>query len=166
MNPILRRLLYLALLFFMILTVIYPYNWFCKMSAKCDEIVYSNWIPTTEGNRQITALMEVHNKSTDIDFEVDEPKMLNTVSGRKNQVFYRIQNISNHKVKFRPQFLVEPKEFAKFVSRDGCLCFKEYTIKQGEELILPVSFKFKSKINDEAVGENLIVRLIYKAENN
>lgn len=165
MNPILRSLVYLALIFFTIFVAIKPYNWICHLSKKCNEIVFDNLIPGVEGNQEITAIMEVIDQRDDIEFEVDEPKMLHTVSGRKNIVTYHIQNISKDTVKIRPKFSVEPKEAEKYISRQECLCFREYKLKKGEAILVPTSFKFKSKL-DQEIAEKKIgskIRIIYTA---
>ena len=164
MHPILRRLVYLSLIFFLILAVIPPYNWICKMSGKCSGIVFENFLPSTEGNKEITAFMEVMNYRQDIEFEVVDPKMLHTVSGRKNSVIYHVKNLAGHAVKFRPEFSVEPKEMAKYISRDECLCFREYSMKKGEEIELPATFTFKSKIDKDFAGKDITVRMIYTAK--
>ena len=165
MSPVLRALLYLALTFFAIFLAIKPYNWFCQISEKCHELVLANLIPEAEGNHQIKVLMEARDEREDIDFEVVEPKMFNTVSGRKNETTYRIKNITKHSVKFRPEFSVEPKEFTKYINRQECLCFREYKIEEGEQIIVPASFYIKGKINaEDANKENLTIRIIYTAK--
>ncbi len=164
MHPILRQLVYLALIFFLILSAIPPYNWICKISEKCNGFTLENFLPSTQGNKPITAFMEVVNNRQDIEFEVIEPKMLNTVSGKKNSVIYRVKNVSNHTIKFRPEFSVEPKEMVKYISRQECLCFREYSIKRGETIELPATFKFKSKIDKDFADKDVAVRMIYTAK--
>ncbi len=166
MSPILRRLLYVTLACFLLLALLNPYNWICRMSGKCNEIILSNILPTVEGNRQITVVMEAINQRSDIEFEAIDPKLFLTVSGRKNSTTYRVKNLSDQTVKFRPEFTIEPKEMSKYISRDQCLCFREYKIKKGEEIILPVSFRLKSKIDqDQTIKPGLMIRLVYTAKN-
>ncbi len=164
MNKFLKALLYTALIFFVIFAAIQPYNWFCNLSKKCSAVKVSKFLSEKEGNRQITIFMEAIDLRDDIDFEVLDPKMIMTVSGRDNKVFYRVTNLSNKTVNFRPEFRIEPSDYAKLVDREECLCFREYKIEKGEELILPASFKIKGKINKEPADKNLTIRLIYTAK--
>ncbi len=151
MHPVLRKFVYLALTFLVLLVALQPYNRFCNFSGKCSAIYLSDLLPTTEGGTQILVVMEAMNYRSDLDFEVFEPRTLNTVSGKKNTVTYRVKNLSDHEIKFRPEFYVEPKEFEKYVSRQECLCFREHLIKKGEELILPTTFKLKSEIDADPI---------------
>lgn len=149
MNPILRRLLYLALIFFVILVLLQPYNRFCSSSGKCEGIYLSDFIPHHEGDLQISILMEAQNKRGDIDFETVEPQLIYTVSGRKNIANYRIRNTSNHTVIFRPKFYVEPQEFTKYLIRRECLCSREFKIKKGETIVVRSIFKIDPEIEKD-----------------
>ena len=165
MSPILRALVYLALIFFTIFVAVKPYNWVCRFSKKCNEIVFDNFIPSIEGNQEITTIMEAVDQRDDVEFEVDEPKILYTVTGRKNVVTYHIKNISRDTIKIRPKFSVEPKEAEKFISRQECLCFREYKLKRGETIVVPTSFTFKSKL-EQAIAEKKIsttIKITYTA---
>lgn len=164
MNKFLKTLLYVALIFFVIFVAIQPYNWFCNLSKKCSAVKISKIFNEKEGNRQINIFMEAIDLRDDLDFEVVDPKMIMTVSGRDNKVFYRVTNLSKKTVTFRPQFRIEPAEYAKYVDREECLCFREYKIETGEELLLPASFKIKGKINSENADKSLNIRLIYTAK--
>lgn len=166
MHPILRSLVYLALILFTVFVAIKPYNWVCRLSNKCSEIVLENLIPNIEGDQEIKVILEVINKREDIEFEVNEPKNLDTVSGRKNVVNYTVKNLTQNEVKFRPKFSIEPAEAQDFISRQECLCFKEYKLAKGETIVIPTRFKFKSKIDQEIAAKNLdsTIKISYSAE--
>lgn len=165
MHPILRWSLYLSLIIFVGFVAIRPYNWFCKISTKCTEINIADLMPSVEGNQPIRAAMEARNYRADIEFEVIDPKMINTVSGRKNTVTYSVKNLSDHTVKFRPEFSVEPKEFKEYVARQECLCFREYSLAKGESMVIPASFKFKSAIDEELTKKKIdLIQIIYTAK--
>jgi cytochrome c oxidase assembly protein Cox11 len=155
MPPLLRKLVYLALIFLVILVGLQPYNRFCQSSGKCQTVYVSDFLPSPEGNVEINIVAEVLNYRSDIDFEVFSHSDPTTVSGRKNTVTYSVRNISNQEVKFRPEFYVEPKELEKYVVQRECLCFREYTLKKGEELMLSSVFKIKSGIENDPIFKKM-----------
>lgn len=167
MHPILRRLLYLALIFFVIFVGLQPYNRFCNYSGKCNGIYLTDLIPGQEGKVPINAILEVRNQRGDFTFEVDEPQIIFTVSGRVNTGNYRIQNTENHTVTFRPEFYVQPKAFEKYVIRRECLCFREYSVKKGESLLVRSVFKIDSAIEKDPLFNknepNIVVGYSVKA---
>jgi cytochrome c oxidase assembly protein Cox11 len=163
MHPKLRNISYALAAIIIILLALQPYNRLCQYSGRCSQIYLSDLLPSREGTETITAFMEVLNYRSDLDFEVFEPRNLETVSGRKNTVTYRIKNLTDRTIKFRPQFSVQPKELEKYLVRSECLCFREHTLKKGEELILPTIFKFKSAISKDQVFKDNFreIRIIY-----
>ncbi|MDX2082607.1 MAG: cytochrome c oxidase assembly protein [Rickettsiales bacterium] len=151
MHPFLRKIVLLALIFFAIFCILQPYNRFCINSGKCNEIYLSDLIPDREGKTQINIIAEVKNYRTDLDFALQNPQPISTVSGKKNIVNYRIQNLTDHNITFRPDFYVEPKEFEDYVIRRACLCAREYEIKKGETIFLRSVFKIDRRIDDDLI---------------
>ncbi|NBV06599.1 MAG: hypothetical protein EBS06_05120 [Proteobacteria bacterium] len=151
MHPTLRKMLYLALIFFVIFVALQPYNYFCNYSNKCQGIYLSELFPSPEGETQISAIMEIKNLRNDIIFETEEPKIIYTVSGKKNIANYRIENNSDKTIRFRPEFYVEPKEFKKYVIRRECLCFREYKLRRGEVILVHSSFKIDPAIEKDPI---------------
>ncbi len=166
MNPILRRLLYLSLIFFVIFVVLQPYNRFCSYSGKCEGIYVSDLVWQREGNLQINIIMEAQNKRADIDFETIDPKLIYTVSGRKNIANYRITNTSNNTVIFRPKFYVEPQSLAQYLIRRECLCSQEYSVKKGQTLVVRSIFKIDPAIEKDLLfnKDQPIIRIGYIAD--
>lgn len=165
MPKILRTLLYLALIFFVIFLLSQPYNWFCHSSGKCDGIYLSDFAIEKEGEYQIITLLEVKNYRTDISFEAKEPRLIYTTTGKKNVVNYQIRNLTNTKIKFRPKFYIEPKQFDKYLIRRDCLCFREYNLDAGETLDLHSIFKFDStlELDPEFNKNGMQIRIGYEA---
>ena len=78
---------------------------------------------------------------------------ITTVSGRKNVVNYKVKNLSNRDMSFRPKFTVTPQDVEGLVKRRDCLCFEEHIIKKGEELNLQSSFELESEADDYFLQE-------------
>jgi cytochrome c oxidase assembly protein Cox11 len=147
MNPKLRPFAYflLSILFLFLLTK--PYNWFCNFSKRCPQIYISELLPSREGKINIQAEVEVRNYRRDIEFEALDPLEFNTVSGRTIIVKYRIKNISEKFIKFRPKFYAESNnakrfDLLEFVRSYECLCFKDIKLKANQEVVVQSILKF------------------------
>ncbi len=142
------RLFKLAIRLAIILVIIFiatqPFNWFCKLTNKCEPFYFSYYIPKREGTQPLLINLEVTNYRADLLFEPVESS-LTTVSNRKNIVFYRAKNLTNHPIRFRPSFITEPQYATTFIKRYDCLCSQEYKLKADEEIQLKMRFEVSEK---------------------
>ncbi len=154
MRPITRFFLYFVLIFCVLLPVaLRPYNWFCQSSGKCQKIYLSDFLPSFEGSTKIKINLEAISYRKDLTFMVYGYDTITTVSGRKNVVNYKVKNLSNRDMSFRPKFTVTPQDVEGLVKRRDCLCFEEHIIKKGEELNLQSSFELESEADDYFLQE-------------
>lgn len=154
MRPITRFFLYSILIFCVLLPLtLKPYNLFCQSSGKCQKIYLSDLLPSFEGTTKINVNIEAVSFRKDLTFMVAGYDTITTVSGRRNVVNYKVQNLSNRDMSFRPKFAVTPQDVAGLVKRKDCLCFEEYRIKKGEELNLQSSFELSSEADDYFLRE-------------
>ena len=122
-----------------ILFAIQPYNWFCKISSKCESLEISRLLPTFEGDEPVNVVFEITNYREGLKL-VPEIDMITTVKGRINEVTYHVKNTSNKLIKFRTVFEANPKKIIPHIKRHQCLCYQRYKLKKGEELTLKASF--------------------------
>lgn len=149
MRPITRLFFYSIALFLLIVIALKPYNWFCQTSGKCQKIYVSDLFPTFEGDNEINLILEAKSHNPDLDFMIMGYDTISTVSGRKNVVKYKIKNLSNKRMVFRPKFHVEPKQFEKYVNRSDCLCFEDYALDANDEINLQAAFSIDSDIDKD-----------------
>lgn len=154
MNRFLRPLIYLALIIFVFFVATKPYNWFCKSSGKCTELNFGNIFKEKEGTTPISIALTAVSRNNEIEFSVLEPKLINSVSSRKNIVSYHIANLSDKAVKFRPKLSVFPAEYEKYIERGECLCHQDIQLKAGETVTKDFSFKLKKEIDSELAKQN------------
>ncbi|MBU6339190.1 MAG: cytochrome c oxidase assembly protein [Rickettsiales bacterium] len=144
-----RFFVYSFLIFILCLIATRPYNWFCEFSGKCQKFYLSDLIPDFEGSTPINIVLTAESNNKKLEFIVDGYDTIRTVSGRKNVVNYRVKNLSNDAVKFRPQFHISPDNFEEYVKRIDCLCFEDHIISKGKEMSLQASFKIDSDIESD-----------------
>ena len=154
MHPLIRILFRLIALFLVIFMLVQPFNWFCKISGKCQPFYFSYYIPSQQGIEPIEVSFEVTNLRSDLDLAADRSP-ITTVSGKKNSVIYYAKNISDHEVNFRPRLIVEPESLDKYITRYQCLCSNDYTLKPGEQKTLEMRFAINHKIEKDAVFKRL-----------
>ena len=166
MNPLLKIILRLAIVFAVIFAVIQPYNWLCQIGRSCEPFHFSYYYPKKEGIKPITLRFVVQNYRKDLDFAVDQ-EILETVSGRKNNVIFRAKNLSNRVIHFRPKLQVRTEAFAKYLTRYECPCSNSYKLKKGEEIELKM--RFMVDLDDSTKEENLslergaiVAEILYK----
>ena len=148
MNQKLRIIFRILSVFVVAFVAVQPYNWYCRTHGKCSQFYFEDLLPDFEGKAGAQLIFEVKNYRPDVEIKVAEPQMINTVTGKRNVITYRIENLSNHAVRFRPEFYVEPQEFKKYISLRECLCFREQIIKKGEITALQSVFKIRSAAQD------------------
>lgn len=144
--------------------MILPFNLICKITNRCNPIVFSYYLPKILGERDFEIFFEASNNSPKVDFRVLERSLI-VRAGDDAKIDYAALNITNSNIKIRPIPYILPQEAAKYIRFYECLCFKERSILKGKELILPVKFRLDRKIEqDEFFKTNPIIRVGYKVE--
>ena len=103
MRPVTRFIVYTFLLFLLFLVSLRPYNWICQTTNACHKFYLSDLIPRFEGEDIININFEIINTRDDVDFIIDGYDTISTVSERKNTVSYRVKNLSDKIIYFRPK---------------------------------------------------------------
>ena len=157
------RFLTISLLIFLVLK---PYNWFCNYSQKCQPIYLSELLPTFEGKKPITIIPQAKNYNKYLEFE-SLTKSFRTVSGRKNTIKFKVKNLTQSYVKFRPEFYINPQDYDYYIIRQNCLCFEEITLQKDEERELIFTFKVKRVFDTEEANtdEERTIFIGYNIEN-
>ncbi len=151
MRPIFRIPLYGALILLLFFVLAQPYNIFCNLTKKCEALYLSSLLPVREGKEPINIVYEVNSRRGDMDF-IPVEKELETVTGRKNIVHYKVTNVAKHLIRFRPIFYVKPDKVLRFIDRNDCICYHEYKLKKGETIELKLEYRINSdfdKMRDE-----------------
>jgi len=164
MHPLLRLTLRLAMVFVICFVAIQPFNWFCKLTNKCEPFYFSYHFLKPEGSREIQVNFGAMNYREDLEFTVDESS-LTTVSNRMNIVTYRARNLSKRMIRFRPIMHIDPESSQRFIISYECPCSHEFKLKQGEEIELKMKFRIDDKIYnalDERDRDQIKIKIIYR----
>ncbi len=153
-------------IFLLIFLSLKPFNWFCNYSQKCQPIFLSDFLPSFEGNKSITIIPIAKNYNKYLEFDI-VTKNFTSVTGRKNVITYKVKNLTQGTVIFRPKFYIEPKDYSYYLIRKNCLCFEDIVLKKGEEKELNFNFKVKKDFDENYLekAEERTIRLGYIIEN-
>jgi cytochrome c oxidase assembly protein subunit 11 len=139
------------------------YDLFCKVTG-------FGGTPQTEVVLENT---KIGTKNYEVFFNADVAKDLNwhfkpeqrkvdTVSGKRNLIFYSAKNNSNETIIGTATFNVTPLKAGKYFSKIECFCFTKQKILPGEKINFPVSFYIDSEIdNDPFMQEVTQITLSY-----
>jgi cytochrome c oxidase assembly protein Cox11 len=150
MSPIFRIFLRIAVVLFVLFFAIQPYNWFCALTSSCESFHLSSLIPKKEGTMPLEVFLEIRSYNQNLVFEPLEPSVT-TVTNKKTTVTYRVKNTSKRVIRFRPNLIVEPKSFEKYLVRYECLCSHLYKLKGGEERELTMRFEISDDIDEKII---------------
>ncbi|MBM5782263.1 MAG: hypothetical protein FJ368_02450 [Pelagibacterales bacterium] len=153
-------------IFLLIFLSLKPFNWFCNYSQRCEPIFLSELLPSFEGKKPITVIPVAKNYNKFLEFET-VTKNFTSVTGRKNIITYKVKNLTQSTIRFRPKFHIEPKDYAYYLIRKNCLCFEDILLKKGEEKELSFNFKVKKDFDEnylETAEERTII-VGYSIEN-
>ncbi len=135
------------------------YNRFCLFGNNCQPIYFSKYLPRTEGSQELEIDVRVQNYRSDLDF-FSLKQNLTTVTNRLNTITFIAKNTTNKPIKFRPKFIVDPKEFTDHIERISCLCSQTYYLEPKEKVRLTMEFFIKpsiAKVRDLADDNTLSV---------
>lgn len=147
MNIFSRSFFRIFVIFAIILFAMQPYNWYCKISSKCQGLNLSMLIPAFEGNEPIVVNFAVTNFREGLEI-FPQTTQITTVSGRKNKVKYTVKNKSGKFMRFRTVFETDPSNIEPHIKKHQCLCHQRYKLKKDEELTLTASFS----LDQEAIS--------------
>lgn len=144
------------------LLLIKPFNYFCSLTSKCSSLILSYYLPTKKGKHDFEINLLAQNQLPDVEFRVITPKIkLN--SGQSATIIYTAKNLTNHKIKIRPGYFIEPEDADDYIERYECLCFKEHILAPNQEIQMPFRFKIDPKIDDnQYFYKNNIITIGYK----
>lgn len=145
MHPLLALIIRAAIIFTILFLIIQPYNWYCRISQKCQGFHTTSFLPKIEGKDPIDVFFEVTNTDDDIIFESNY-SVIQTVFNRVNTVSFTAENLSNRIIFFKPRLVVSPEDYEKHINLIDCLCFHEYKVKPGEKITMEMKFSIDTSI--------------------
>lgn len=163
MHPLIRILIRAAIILFVIVAAIQPFNWFCQITQACRPFYFSYYMPKRQGSLAINLEFATTSYNEDIVLSQEEPAMM-TVGNKKNIVTYYIKNNSRKIFHFQPKLFVEPEFAAKYLIRYECPCFRKYKLKPGEEIRLKMEFEIDRAIesNREFTSSDKRIKIRFK----
>ena len=111
--------------------MIQPFNYICRLTDKCYPIILSYYLPKSTGKERYEVFFMTKDRSKELQFTAASRYAV-VHAGEDFSVIYRVKNISDHDIKFRPMPYMIPDEASKFIKFYECLCFREHKIKAGE----------------------------------
>lgn len=146
MNNIYRFIIAVIAILVIGFFAIKPYNNFCNLKGVCKPIYWYQFFPKKDGEIEVAIRFKALNYHEKLEFEVVKPEVIRTFNNRINTVEFRVKNISQQLVNFRPQLIIQPIEFAQYFDKYECLCMQNYSLRAGEERTLKMIFSFKEQI--------------------
>lgn len=125
-----------------------PFNYFCKVSGKCQAIVLSYYLPTFAGDEKVDVEIQALNHFRDLDFEV-ETKNISTFTGKNVKVDFVIKNRTDSDIKIQKMFFIDPDYAEEYLKRFECLCFNRYFIAKNSEIELSAKFQITKDIEQD-----------------
>ncbi|OFW80433.1 MAG: hypothetical protein A2887_03370 [Alphaproteobacteria bacterium RIFCSPLOWO2_01_FULL_40_26] len=164
MHPLIRLTIRLAIISFIIVAAIQPFNWFCQLTQKCQPFYFSYYIPKHQGWTPIDIVIETTNYYENIEFSAQEPA-ITTFPNKKTAILYNIKNLGKTPVRIRPKLIVEPQYAEKYLTKYECLCMREIRLKAKEEKELKMEFEINREIEHDAEFEknpDKVIKIRYK----
>jgi cytochrome c oxidase assembly protein subunit 11 len=132
------------------------YNLFCRITGfgGTGKIVRNEVNPNL-GTQNIKIFF-----NADIDPKLKmefKPKVrrINSLTGKRNLVFYQVKNISDKNIKAIASYNISPPAAGEYFSKIDCFCFYEQNFKPGQEIDLPISFYIDKDIEKDPFLHNL-----------
>ncbi len=144
------------------LLLVKPFNSFCSLTSKCNPIILSYYLPSKKGNQDFEVNFKAENQLSTLEFKVLTPKAT-IKTGQNITIIFTAKNLSNHQIKIRPEYFIEPKNADNYITRYQCLCFKEHMIPANQEIQMPFRIKIDPKIEqDQHFSKNNIINMGFK----
>jgi cytochrome c oxidase assembly protein subunit 11 len=125
------------------------YSMFCRftgyggtpqISAKAPEAILARRVKVTF-NTDI---------SPDLPWEfVSLQKEVDTHIGKRNLIFFKATNVSNHAITATSTYNVTPFKVGEYFVKLQCFCFEKQTLQAGESMTFPVSFYVDPSLADD-----------------
>lgn len=178
MSNIYRLMLALVAILVIGFFAIKPYNDFCNLKGSCKALYWHSFFPKKHGFYRAKINFIALNYHENLEFEVVKPELITTFTNKVNIAEFRVKNLSQKLVNFRPILSVKPIEFEQYIDKYQCLCMQNFSIKSGEEKILKMVFSLNKEIEknemfnsyyqideEEMTKKTKEINIIYMIEN-
>ena len=138
------------------------YDLFCRVTGYGGTTQRVNSVPKELGKRELKISFNADTgKNLPWDFKPQQ-RRIETITGKRNLVFYEATNIGEKPVSGTAIYNVTPLKAGGYFSKIECFCFEKQLLKPGEKMVFPVSFYVDPEIeNDPYLSDVKEITLSY-----